>query len=146
MHIPHIQIDRFWLEGGGGQNSRSTPNPEQVHAYVEEEVFKAIQQESWVSDGFYSKIQPEIARRADTVIFLNLPLRQRLFNHAKRIMYRSKRHKEVTFWGDLTFFFEMVRRESTKSSKITDFLKPYRSKTVVLKSFDEIERYLQALR
>ena len=74
MYIPHIHIDRFWLEGGGGQNSRGTPNPEQVHAHVEKEVLKAIQQESWVSDGFYSMIQPEIARRADTVLFLNLPL------------------------------------------------------------------------
>ncbi len=144
-HIPHIHIDRFWLEGGGGQNSRSTPNPEQVHAYVKEKVLKAIQAESWVSDGFYSKIQSAIAERADTVIFLDLSLWQRLLNHAERIISRNKRHKEVTFWGDLTFFFEMIGRESTKASKINNFLEPYRAKTVGLKSRREIEQYLKTL-
>src|SRR5680860_285836 len=79
-HIPHIHIDRFWLESGGGQNSRATLNPEQTHVDVREKVLKAIQMESWVSDGFYSKIQPEIAERADTVIFLDIPLWRRLFN------------------------------------------------------------------
>lgn len=145
MHIPHIQIDRFWLESGGGQNSRSTPNLEQVRAHVESEVLKAIQQESWVSDGFYSRIQSEIAGQADTVLFLDLPLRQRLSNHAKRIIWRKNRHKEVTFWGDVIFFFEMVRRERTKTSKINDFLKSYQEKTVVLKSFGEIEQYLKGI-
>lgn len=144
-HIPHIHIDRFWLENGGGQNSRTTPNPELVHASVKEKVLKLIQQESWVSDGFYSNIQPEIAERADTIIFLDIPLWRRLLNHAGRIINSEKRHKELTFWGDLTFFFEMIGRESTKASKIKNFLEPYKIKTVVLKSHKEIEQYLQTL-
>jgi adenylate kinase family enzyme len=144
-HIPHIHIDRFWLEGGGGHNSRTTPNPEQTHAHVREQVLNAIRQESWVSDGFYSKIQPEIADRADTIIFLNIPLWQRLLNHAKRIANRRKRHAEISFWGDLTFFFEMIGRESTKTPKILALLKSYPTKTVVLKSRKEIEKYLSQL-
>ena len=144
-HIPHIHIDRFWLEKGGGQNSRNTTNPELVHAYVREKVLKAIQAESWVSDGFYSKIQPEIAERADIIIFLDIPLWRRLFNHAKRIISRDKRHKEVSFWGDLTFFFEMIGRESTKASKINNFIKPFQTKTIRLKSLKEIEQYVKNL-
>jgi adenylate kinase family enzyme len=144
-HIPHIHIDRFWLEGGGGHNSRSTPNPEQTHAYVKEKVLEAIQQESWVSDGFYSKIQPDIADRADSILFLDTPLWQRLLNHAKRIMNREKRHMEITFWGDLAFFFEMIRRERTKASKIYDFLALYPAKVVILKSQKDIATYLQNL-
>jgi len=142
-HIPHIHIDCFWLENGGGQNSRSTPNPEQTHACVKENVLKAIQAESWVSDGFYSKIQPEIAERADTIIFLDIPLWRRLLNHAERIFTGRKRHKEVTLWGDLLFFFEMVGRESTKTSKVNNFLENYREKVIILKSRKEIEQYLQ---
>lgn len=144
-HLLHIHIDRFWLEGGGGHNSRSTPNPEQTHSYVREKVMGAIQAESWVSDGFYSKIQPEIAERADTIVFLNIPLWRRFCNHAQRIFSREKRHKEVSFLGDIAFFFELIRRERTKASKINDFLKPYESKTVTLKSRKEIEGYLQTL-
>jgi len=144
-HIPYIHIDRFWLEGGGGQNSRSTPNPEQVHTYVKENVLKAIQAESWVSDGFYPKIQPEIAQRADNIIFLNISFWRRILYHAKRTISRGKRHGEVTFWGDLTFFFEMIGPESTKVSKIDNFLKPYLLKVIILKSRKEIEQYLQTL-
>ncbi len=144
-HIPYIHIDRFWLEGGGGQNSRTTPNPEKTHAYVKEKVLDALQAESWVSDGMYSKIQPEIANRADTIIFLDIPLWQRLFNHARRIFNRSKRHKEVSFLGDLLFFFEMVGRESAKKSKIYNFLEKCRAKTIVLKSRKEIGQYIQTL-
>lgn len=142
--IPHIHIDRFWLESGGGQNSRTTSNPEQVHARVREEVLKAIQAESWVSDGFYSKIQPEIASQADTIIFLDIPLWQRLLNHAKRIIQR-KRHKEVTLWGDLQFFFEMIGRDSTKTSKIKEVLEAYSYKIKTLRSHREIEHYLQTV-
>jgi len=143
--IPHIHIDRFWLENGGGQNSRSTPNPEQVHACVRENVLKAIQADSWVSDGFYFKVQPEIADRANTVIFLDIPLWRRLLNHAERIISRKGRHQEVSFWGDLQFFFEMIGRDTTKAKKVADFKEKYYSKMVILKSRKEIEVYLKTL-
>lgn len=144
-HITHIHIDRFWLEGGGGHNSRTTPNPEKTHAYVKQEVLKAIQTESWVSDGFYSGIQTEIARRADTILFLDIPLWRRLLNHAKRVFSPNERHKEVTFWGDVSFFLEMIGHESTKTSKINNFLESYREKTVILKSYRDVEQYLKKL-
>ncbi|NQV88362.1 MAG: AAA family ATPase [Parcubacteria group bacterium] len=143
--IPHIHIDRFWLENGGGVNSQTTPNPEQTHARVREKVLEAIQKESWVSDGFYSRIQPEIAERADIVIFLNIPLWRRMLNHTWRVINRSKRHEEVTFWRDLAFFLEMIGRESTKTLKINNFLKLYRSKTVILRSRREIDQYVANL-
>lgn len=106
---------------------------------------EAIQSESWVSDGFYPKIQPKIAERADLIIFLDAPLWRRLLNHTKRIFNRAERYEEVTFWEDLAFFFEMIGRDSTKSSKVNSVLEPYQSKIVILKSKREVEYFLNKL-
>lgn len=142
QNIPHIHIDRFWLEAGGGHNSRSTPNPEQTHAEVRTKVLKAIQAESWVSDGVYSRIQPEIAERADVVIFLDIPLWRRLLNHASRTINRHGKHNKLTFWKDLSFFWEMVGRNLIRESKIDELLETYRTKVIILRSRKEIEKYL----
>lgn len=145
QHIPHIHIDRFWLEAGGGQNSRSTPNAEQIHADIRTKVLEAIQADAWVSDGVYSRVQPEILKRADTIIYLDLSLWRRLLNHATRILKRSGRHAEVTIWSDLQFFIEMISRDLTKKSKIQNLLAPYADDTITLRSRGEINKYLQSL-
>lgn len=108
LRIPYIHIDRFWLEGGGGHNSRTTPDPEKAHANVREKVLEAIQAESWVSDGVYRLVQPEIANRADAVVFLDIPLWERLFNHAARTIHRNHRQGEMTFSDDMSFFMEII--------------------------------------
>ena len=145
QHIPYIHIDRFWLEAGGGHNSRSTPNPEQAHAHVRMKVLEAIESESWVSDGVYSLIQPEIARRADTMVFLDVPLWQRLLNHAKRTIHSIGRRGELTFWNNMQFFLEMVSSDLTSKSKIEDFLRVYQGRIIILRSRKDINEYLGTL-
>lgn len=145
QHIPYIHIDRFWLEGGGGHNSQTTPNPEQTHAHVKTKVLQAIQSESWVSDGVYSLIQPEIAQRADTMIFLDVPLWRRLLNHAIRTVQSIGGRGELTFWHNLQFFREMVGRDATSKSKIEAILEAYQGTTYILRSRKEIDKYLETL-
>lgn len=145
LHIPYIHIDRFWLEAGGGHNSRTTPDPEKAHAHVREKVLEAIQSESWVSDGVYRLVQPEIASRADTVIFLDIPLWRRLLNHAARTIHRKNRHDEMTFWGDMSFFLEIISRDLRKKGKIKTLVESYASKAVTLRTRREIAEYLGTL-
>jgi len=145
LHIPYVHIDRFWLEGGGGHNSRTTPNPEKAHANVREKVLEAIQAESWVSDGVYRLVQPEIADRADTVIFLDIPLGKRLLNHAVRTIHRNNRHDEMTFWGDVSFFMEIISRDLRKKGKIRSLVESYQSKAIILKNRKEISKYFESL-
>ena len=142
QHIPYIHIDRFWLEAGGGHNSRSTVNPERAHAHVRAKVLEAIQSESWVSDGVYSLIQPEIAARADTVVYLDISLWRRLLNHAARTIHRRNGHGEMSFWSDIEFFAEIISREMRKKSKIERFVDQNRAKVVILRNRDEINRYV----
>lgn len=145
LSIPHIHIDRFWFEAGGRTEEHDTPNIEQVRAHVREKAIGAIAAESWVSDGFYSRLQPEIANRADVILFLDIPLWKRLLNHAARTFRRTSRHKEVSFWDDVTFFPEVVRRTFTTGPKLRQFLAQYRDKVIVLKSRKEINRYVANL-
>lgn len=146
LHISYIHLDRFWLEGGGGHNSRTTLDPERTHAYMRMKILEAIQAESWVSDGVYSLIQPEIAKRADTMIFLDMPFWRRLANHAKRTV-RSIRRKEgeLEFWDNMQFFMEMTKSDLTSKIKIEHFLNNYSGKKVTLRSRKEIDKYVQSL-
>jgi len=143
--IPHIHIDRFWLEGGGGHNRRTTPDPEKTRAYLREKVIEAIQAESWVSDGVYSLVQPDIADRADVLLYLEVPLRRRLLNHLKRLIHGKERRAEMTLWGDVEFFLEMLKPDPEKTRNIESFLERYRDKTVILRSRKEVREYLQSL-
>ncbi|HEY0908196.1 MAG TPA: AAA family ATPase [Candidatus Paceibacterota bacterium] len=145
LHIPHIHIDRFWVEAGGGHNVRTTQDPKRTHEHVRTKVLEAIQGESWVSDGVYGLIQPEIARRAEAIVFLDTPFWRRLINHALRTVRRKHRRDEMTFWGDVEFFRELVAREMRDKSKIMKFVETYPAKSVVLKNRKEVRRYLAGI-
>lgn len=147
LSIPHIHLDRFWFEAGGLDvyNGPSDAERERVRAYVRAETLKAIEVESWVSDGFYSRIQPEIAGRADEVIFLDIPLWRRLLNHLERILKPSTRHKELGIKDELIFFFEIIRRSRAFKPKYENFFKEYKGRLVTLHSRKEMNKYLESL-
>lgn len=148
FNIPHIQIDRFWFEAGGLHENESLPEAERnrIREYIKTRTFEFIEKDSWVSDGFYSRsVGPEIAKRADVIIFLNIPLWRRLINHAKRVLKPSTRHLELGLWHELTFFPEIVRRTYANGPKMRSFVKEYENKVITLTSRKEINEYLQKL-
>lgn len=147
LSVPHIHIDRFWFEAGGMKISRasSEADRERVRAEVREKALEAITAKSWVSDGFYSRIQPEIAERADIVLYLDIPLWRRLLNHAKRICDPSHRHEELTMWNEFGFFFEIIRQHFAFRSKFKKFLDAYGYKVIVLRSRKDIADYIATL-
>ncbi len=146
LSIPHIHLDRFWFDGGGRSGEHDTPDIERVRAYVREKVLEAIAADSWVSDGFYSRVQPEIAERADTVIFLDIPLTKRLLSHAKRMLQPSTRHKELSWWDELKFFREIIRRTYSRKPKYKAILEKFADKVITLRSWKEVDTYLTDLK
>ncbi len=145
LSIPHIHLDRFWFEGGGRQGRLTTPNIEQVRASVREKTLEAIKAEAWVSDGTYLHVQDEVVNRADVLIFLDIPLGRRLLNHAKRMFFNPRMHKEVSAWDDITFFAELIRRTYTSGPKLRNFINEHRTKLVILRSNRDIDIYLSSL-
>jgi adenylate kinase family enzyme len=146
LSIPHIHLDRFWFEGGGKTNEYDTPNIEVVRAQIKERVTEAINADSWVSDGFYSRLQPMIADRADVVIFLDIPLWQRLIGHARRLLHPHSRHQELSLWDDIKFFAEILRREFSRREKFENFVSSYNYKIIKLRSWKEADDYLASLK
>jgi adenylate kinase family enzyme len=143
LHIPRLEIDRYWLEADGHKAKHGSQDKERVQAYVKEHVEKFIEQDSWVSDGWYRKIQPVIAQRADKVIFLDIPLSRRLMNHARRMF--GERHKELNTWDDIKFFYEIVRRQFIHDPRIRAFVEANSNKAIILRSYKEAEKFLSGL-
>ena len=145
--IPHIQLDDFWFEAGGVHVDQKTSENErnEIRAYVRERALKAISSESWVSDGFYPRIQTEIAQKADVLVYLDVPLWRRLLNHAQRILKPSSRNLKLKIWHELSFFREIVRRNYANKTKHMKFLSDNQDKVVVLHSRAQIKVFLETL-
>lgn len=142
FNIPYLHIDRFWFESGGDKLKKGEiKKREKVRAYIKEKVEDFIKQDSWVSDGWYPRVQVFIAEKVDQIIFLDIPLYRRLFNHIKRIL-KTERHKELTKWDDFKFIYEIIRRTFIKGPKLRQFINGHIGKVVVLKNYKEVEDYL----
>lgn len=122
----------------------SAEEVKRIRAKVREKTLAAIAGDSWVSDGFYSRLQPEIAKRTDAIIFLDIPLWRRLLNHAMRIT-NPNRHKELTMWDELRFFSEIVRRTSRHGPKLRAFVERQKDIVTILRSRNDIKHYLDSL-
>ncbi len=145
LSIPHIHLDRFWFESGGRQGRHDTPNLEEVRASVRKETLEAIQKEDWVSDGTYLHVQDEITARADIIVFLDIPLRSRLVNHARRVLFETKQHGELNLWSQITFFKEIIKRTYASGPKLRRFVEMHSDKTIVLHSRKEVDQYLERI-
>ena len=148
LNIPHYQLDRVWFEAGGREAShkaRGTARYEEVRAFMREKVDELTQEPAWVSDGWYKRLQPIITERADVLLFLDIPLWHRLFNHAQRILFTA-RHPEFNMWEDVKFFGEIIRRKFSQDPAMRAFVTQHQDKVVMLHSYKEIEGYLRNLK
>ena len=140
FHIPYIQIDRFWFEAGGQKiNPSNKEEMERARRYVREKVEEALKQESWVSDGWYSRVQSLISEQADQIIFLDIPLYKRLANHFKR-MNKPGRHEELTKWDEIKFFYEIVKRTFTRSKRMKKFVSEHSDKVKIIRNYKEMDK------
>ncbi len=145
FNIPHLQIDRFWFESGGAKLKRGDKEGNKiVKNCTKEKVLEFIKQNSWVSDGWYSKIQPIISEKADYIIFLDIPLHRRLFNHLLRII-KTNRHKELKKWDDVTYFYDIVRKTFNNDKSIREFALEHSNKVKTFKNYNELEKFIKSL-
>lgn len=146
LGIPHLHIDRLWFESGAYKFLKPEDSEilKEKRGVMKVEVERWIAQESWVSDGWYSHLQPMITEKADQLVFLDIPLWTRLKNHLWRIFF-SSRHKELSKWDDIKFMFDIVYRTFNRGPKIRKFAETNKNKLVILKSYKEVKKYLESL-
>ncbi len=145
FNIPHIHLDRFWFEANGHTlHKNDIEGIEKVRTYIRKKVEEFIRKDSWVSDGWYSRVQPMIAERADYVLFLDIPLWRRLINHVRRIFF-NERHPELSRWDDFKFISEIVSRTFTYGSQMRKFIQENPEKVLHFRSYKEADEFLEKL-
>lgn len=146
LNIPHVELDRFWFESGGHKIKNGEVEKEkEVRDYIKNKVENFVVGDNWISDGFYSRVQPLIYEKADQLVFVDIPMFRRIFNHIKRSFF-SNRHPELNMWHEFIFIFEIIRRTIVKSPKMRKFANDHSDKLVHLKSYKEVDRYLDQLK
>ena len=144
LDIPHLHIDRLWFEAGGKDLPKGeSPQKDTVRTYIQEGVLPFIAQEAWVSDGFYPRVQQDIADRADVVLFLDIPLWKRLLNHWERILPGDQRHPELSRMDEWRYFLEIVKRHVRTTPKLEAFARKNASKLKRLHSRKEMDAYVE---
>ncbi len=145
FNLSILQIDRLWFESGGDKLKKGEiEKREKVRTYLKEKVQDFITQDSWISDGWYPRVQVFVAERADLVIFLDIPLYRRLFNHLKRI-FKNERHEELSVWNDVAFIYEIIRRTFLKGPKLKQFVMDHSDKVKTFKNYKQLDIYLNTL-
>ena len=145
LSIPHIHLDDFYFAARDERTALEDDKEDYVKTNMREKVLAAFDAASWVSDGFYSRILPEIPEKADIIVLLDISLWRRLLNHMKRSLSPATRHREASVWHDFAYFFEMIRRTPAGRQKIKKLIKNYRGKTIILKSRYDIDTYIRNL-
>lgn len=139
--IPHLHIDRLWFEIGGYLTQRNSDEWKKARLVMQQRVDVLIEQESWVADGW----QGLTVRRADQIVFLDIPLWRRLLNLLYRMCF-ERRHNEVSFWDDIKFFPEVVRRTSRNGPPIRKLVEDNKSKATILHNYQEVEQFFSNLK
>ena len=88
LGIPHIELDAI--------NWGPNWTPLDGDAFAAR-VREATDHESWVCDGNYSAVRPIVLERADTVVWLDLPLLTCLARFLRRTARRARSGEEL--WG-----------------------------------------------
>jgi adenylate kinase family enzyme len=86
LGTPYVELDALHWE----PNWSEAPN-----AVMRERVRSAISAEAWVVDGNYSAVRDLIWERADTVVWLDLPLPTILARYAGRTVRRLRTRQEL---------------------------------------------------
>jgi adenylate kinase family enzyme len=104
LDLPVVELDAlFW-------GPRWTPVPDDVFLA---RVAEAIAPDRWVMDGGYAKVRDLTWSRADTVVWLDYPMRTVLYRWARRTLRRLRSREE--FWpgtGNRERLSHIIRRDS----------------------------------
>jgi adenylate kinase family enzyme len=142
LALPVVHIDSHYWRSVGAVRIESTP--EQWSACHR----NLIAGDRWVIDGMKLGVLAERLRRADTVVYLDLPTRTCLSGIARRrIRYRGQIRPELGVydrinWAFLRWICSFRRRQRPQ---ILELLETFGGELVVLQSRRDTRRFLAAI-
>ena len=60
-------------------------------------------------------------------------------------IFKPGRHKELTLWDEIKFFYEIVHRTFIKGPKIRKFVRENSNKVKTFQNYKEVNKYLESL-
>jgi adenylate kinase family enzyme len=144
LSLPHVELDALHHGPNWYQ-----PSAEEFRATVEAELFSL---DSWVCCGAYHhKLGDLVPSRADTLVWLDLPLRVKLWRLLRRTLSRLVRRTELwqgnreslhgAFWGRESLFRWMLTRHFEDARTQHWLNHPH---AIRLRSPREVRRWLAA--
>ncbi len=145
LAIPHMELDRLWFTYGGGLIQNDTEKQLVKDRIEKNALLFLTNHSSWVTDGLYPAAQVHIAKSADIILYIDIPLTIRMFNHLKRWWKNKNRHPEISRFEDFLFTFDMIRRTRKSTPKIAELIRLYPDKIKILNSYQSVTNYLERL-
>jgi len=147
-NVPRLELDRLFFELGGNDVPRSdVAGREMVGKHIHEAVTTFLAEHtSWVSDGLYPAEQAAIANSADEIVYIDIPLWRRQYNHLTRILLGKDRHPEISLTQDLHFTWDMIRRTKKGQPHIEELCRNYTDKLTVLNSYKAVDAFFEDLK
>jgi adenylate kinase family enzyme len=103
LGLPHVELDALFWEPGWVEPDLAT-----FRARVSE----AIAPDGWVLDGNYSRVRDLYLARADTIVWLDLPLWVCLWRVARRAFARAHSREELWGSGNRESWRKLLSRDS----------------------------------
>jgi adenylate kinase family enzyme len=144
MNLPVIHLDRYYWK----PNWVPTPNEEWDH-FVEE----AANQEQWIMDGNYSRTLAIRLKRADTIIFLDMPrtlciyriIKRRIKYHGKTRPDLNEECPEKLDWSFIMWVWNYKKRSRTKTMNTLDGVKDQKQ-IIILTTRKQVNDFLNRIK
>ena len=144
LGVPFVELDAIFHQPGWGELPRDD---------FRERVSEVLTADGWVVDGNYSAVQDLVWRRADTVVWLDLPMCVWLPRLFRRTIRRLLRREELwagnresirgAFLGRDALIPWTLRNYRRRRRAYPEALAPYRH--VRLRTSRDVERFLRGL-
>jgi adenylate kinase family enzyme len=142
--LPIIHLDRYYWK----PNWVPTPSEEWDH-FVEE----AANQEQWIMDGNYSRTLDLRLKRADAIIFLDMPrilciyriIKRRIKYHGKTRPDLNEECPEKLDWAFFVWVWNYKKRSRTKIMKKIETVKDQKQ-VIILRTRKKVNEFLDRIK
>lgn len=141
LGLPVFHMDQLNWKAGWVESSKDE---------LRDKLVQIVDTDRWLIDGNYGGTISERLDRADTVIYLDFPVRLCAWRLLRRIWtYRGRTRPDMTDGCperfDLEFFLYLLRWNSGPRPRTEERLKSYNGTLIRLKTPTELSRWMDAL-
>lgn len=140
MGLPLIHMDQLGWQAGWVETEK---------AELRTRLAEAVAAERWMIEGDYGSVLPPRLERADTVIYLDFPIRLCLWRLIKRIVTLRGQSRPDMPEGcperfDLAFFWYVMNWNTGPRVRTEAHIAPYADKVIRLRSPDALAQWRKA--